>query len=284
MPPFAILLLLIGATLHTTWNLVIKGSSEKFVTTWWVVLIGGIASAIGLLFTGLPPRELWGFAFFSLVVETIYFLLLSYAYQDNDFSLVYPIARGAAPAFLALWSFLFLKEVPTPGGWLGLGLIVSGLAIIGFSTLMQKGFSAVHAKGMVLALTIALLISTYTAIDGAAVKQGPMLSYALLVFALIPAPIAPFILRRYGWSYLVTRWNEQRIRLSIAGVLGIVAYLFALAAYAMAPLNYSGAIREVSVVIGAFAGWKLLGEKLGLLRIIGAGVIFAGILVIAKFG
>ncbi len=40
MPPFAILLLLIGATLHTTWNLVIKGSSEKFVTTWWVVLIG----------------------------------------------------------------------------------------------------------------------------------------------------------------------------------------------------------------------------------------------------
>lgn len=284
MPPFAILLLLIGAALHTTWNLVIKGSSEKFVTTWWVVLIGGIASAIGLLFTGLPPRELWGFAFFSLIVETTYFILLSYAYQDNDFSLVYPIARGAAPAFLALWSFLFLKEVPTPGGWLGLGLIVSGLAIIGFSTLMQKGFSAVHAKGMILALTIALLISTYTAIDGSAVKQGPLLSYALLVFALIPVPIAPFILRKHGWSYLVTRWNEQRIRLSIAGVLGIVAYLFALAAYAMAPLNYSGAIREVSVVIGAFAGWKLLGEKLGPLRIIGAAVIFAGILVIARFG
>ena len=39
----------------------------------------------------------------------------------------------------------------------------------------------------------------------------------------------------------------------------------------------SSAIREVSVVIGAFAGWKILGEKLGPLRIIGAVIIFAGI-------
>jgi drug/metabolite transporter (DMT)-like permease len=80
------------------------------------------------------------------------------------------------------------------------------------------------------------------------------------------------------------RWNEQRLRLTFAGLLGVLAYFLALAAYSMAPLNYSGAIREVSVVIGAFAGWKLLGEKLGPLRIIGAGIIFAGILVIAKFG
>ena len=284
MPLPAILLLLLGAGLHTTWNLVIKGSSEKFVTTWWVVFIGGIASAIGLFFTGLPPRPLWGFVFFSLIAETIYFLVLSYAYRDNDFSLIYPIARGAAPAFLALWSFLFLAETPTPGGWLGLGLVIGGLVVIGAGSLLQKGGGKVHTKGIGLALIVALMISTYTAIDGSAVKQGPLMSYALLVFTLLPVPLAPFVLQRYGWPHLVMRWNEQRLRLTFAGLLGVAAYMLALAAYAMAPLNYSGAIREVSVVIGAFAGWKLLGEKLGPLRIIGAGIIFAGILVIAKFG
>jgi drug/metabolite transporter (DMT)-like permease len=248
------------------------------------VFIGGIASAIGLFFTGLPPRPLWGFVFFSLIAETIYFLILSRAYQDNDFSLIYPIARGAAPAFLALWSFLFLAETPTPGGWLGLGLVIGGLVVIGAGSLLQKGGGKVHAKGIGLALIVALMISTYTAIDGTAVKQGPLMSYALLVFTLLPVPLAPFILRQYGWPHLVMRWNEQRLRLTFAGLLGILAYFLALAAYSMAPLNYSGAIREVSVVIGAFAGWKLLGEKLGPLRIIGAGIIFAGILVIAKFG
>ena len=38
------------------------------------------------------------------------------------------------------------------------------------------------------------------------------------------------------------------------------------------------------MVIGAFAGWKILGEKLGPLRIIGAVIIFAGILIIARLG
>ena len=108
--------------------------------------------------------------------------------------------------------------------------------------------------------------------------------YAFLIFALVPLPLTPFVLRQYGWPRLKAAWEENRLRLPLAGILGIVAYLFALAAYSIAPLNYSGAIREVSVVIGAFAGWKILGEKLGPLRIIGAVIIFAGILIIARLG
>ena len=64
----------------------------------------------------------------------------------------------------------------------------------------------------------------------------------------------------------------------------MVAYLFALFAYKIAPLSYSGAIREVSVVIGAFLGWRLLGEKMGGMRVLGALVIFVGILIITIFG
>jgi multidrug transporter EmrE-like cation transporter len=37
-------------------------------------------------------------------------------------------------------------------------------------------------------------------------------------------------------------------------------------------------------VLGAFAGWQFLGEKLGKIRILGAGVIFTGIILIAVFG
>jgi len=36
--------------------------------------------------------------------------------------------------------------------------------------------------------------------------------------------------------------------------------------------------------MGAFAGWQFLDEKMGGRRVVGAIVIFAGILVIAIFG
>lgn len=284
MPVPAILLLLLGAVLHTTWNLVIKQAQDKYMVTWWVVVIGGIASLGALAASGLPPRGLWGFVLASVFVEAAYFLTLSHAYKDHDFSLVYPIARGAAPALLALWSFLFLGERPTAGGLAGLALIIGGLMVTGAGSLVGSGAGSVHRRGVAVALGLALLISVYTVIDGAAVKRGPAMPYAFLIFTLIPLPVTPFVLRQYGWRRLCETWEGQRLRLLVAGVLGIAAYLCALAAYSIAPLNYSGAIREVSVVIGAFAGWRILGERLGLVRLVGAAVIFAGILVIAEMG
>jgi uncharacterized membrane protein len=53
---------------------------------------------------------------------------------------------------------------------------------------------------------------------------------------------------------------------------------------AIAPLGYSGAIREISVVIGACLGWQFLGETMRSRRVLGAIVIFTGILIITFFG
>ncbi len=284
MPPLAILLLFLSALLHTTWNFLLKRSTEKNMTTWWLVMVGGATSLVLLLFVGLPPWQIWGFVFFSVLAETVYFLLLSRAYQVNDFSLVYPIARGAAPAFLAIWSFLFLRERPSPAGIAGLALIILGLLVIGASALLQTGLRRVHLSGVWLSLALALVISTYTVIDGAAVKRSPALPYALLIFSLVPLPLTPWMLRQYRWPHLLTVWSEHKVTLVLSGLLGIVAYLLALAAYSIAPLSYSGAVREVSVVLGALIGWLLLGEKFGPLRLSGSLLIFAGILAIAIYG
>ncbi|HET9909311.1 MAG TPA: EamA family transporter [Anaerolineales bacterium] len=286
MPILALILLLTGAILHTAWNLILKQSKEKYIATWWMLITGGVVALFALFLTGLPPREMWKFAIFSVITEATYFITLTYAYHDSEFSLVYPIARGAAPAFLSLWSFVFLGERLTSGGMIGLGLIIGGLLIMGLSTLLKSNVSHVHFKGIAIALLIALLISIYTTIDGAAVRHGAdyALPYVMTMFALVPLPVTPFIIRQYGWARLKAEWNELGLRVSIMGLLGVLSYLTAVLAFAFAPLSYSGAIREVSVVFGAFAGWWLLKEKMGWMRVLGAIVIFAGILVIALFG
>jgi drug/metabolite transporter (DMT)-like permease len=284
MSALALALLFVSASLHALWNLLLKRSQEKYIAMGWQVIISGVFAFVLLLFIGLPPRSMWLFAVISMALEAIYFILLSNAYSDNDFSLVYPIARGTAPAFLMLWSVLFLRETLTTGGVIGIIMIVCGMVIIGATSLVQSRGSRLHRKGIVTALAVALIISVYTLIDGTAVKNGPALSYGLTMFMMVPVLTTTYNIRRFGWKHFAEAWNGPRIPLISAAILGVVAYLFALFAYTIAPVSYSGAIREVSVVIGAFLGWQFLGEKMGGLRVLGAIVIFSGILVIAIFG
>jgi drug/metabolite transporter (DMT)-like permease len=284
MPIPAIALLLTSAILHALWNLILKQSQEKYIAMGWQVVIGGIISFFLLFFTGLPPRSMWLFAVISTILEAIYFILLSFAYSDHDFSLVYPVARGAAPAFVVLWSLLFLHEIPSIGGFIGIVTIICGLVIIGLTGFFQPRKGKPQFIGITIALSIALVISLYTMIDGFAVKHGPALSYGLSMFTLMPFLTTPVIMHHHGWKEFTVAWRRQPVRLILVGFLGITAYLFALFAYSLAPVNYSEAIREVSVVMGAFAGWKFLGEKLGRIRILGAVVIFIGIILIAVFG
>ena len=284
MPIPAILLLLTSAFLHALWNLLLKRSQEKYSAMGWQVLISGVFAFLLLIFTGFPPRSMWLFALISMSLEAVYFILLSSAYSDHDFSLVYPIARGTAPAFLMLWSILFLRENPSVGGILGISMIVSGMVIIGATSLIQSRGSRLHLKGVLTALAVALIISLYTLIDGTAVKNGPPLPYALTMFMLVPILTTTYNVRRFGWKHFAAAWNGPRLPLIFAAILGVVAYLLTLIAYSFAPLSYSGAIREVSVVIGAFLGWQFLEEKMGGTRVLGSIVIFAGILVIAIFG
>src|SRR5215211_7814990 len=277
MPLLALLLLLSSAFLHALWNLLLKRSQEKYIAMGWQVIISGVFAFFLLLFTGLPPRSMWSFALLSMGLEAVYFILLSNAYSDHDFSLVYPIARGTAPAFLMIWSVLFLHEKLTAGGVLGISMVVSGMIIIGATSLIQNRGSRLHLKGIATALAVALIISVYTLVDGTAVKKGHPLSYGLSMFMLVPVLTTTYNVRRYGWTRFIQAWKGPRVPLIAAALLGVVAYLFALFAYSIAPVSYSGAIREVSVVIGAFLGWRLLGENMGGMRVVGAIVIFVGI-------
>lgn len=284
MPVLALVLLFLSASMHALWNLLLKSAEEKFVAMGWQTIVSGVFALVILLFTGMPPKEMWGFAIISMFLETIYFILLSIAYTSHDFSLVYPIARGAAPAMLVLWTAIFLNERLTTGGYIGLGMITLGIMSIGATTLLKSKGEKIHIKGILTALLVALIISVYTLIDGFAVRGGPALAYGLFMFTMVPFITTPYIAFHYGVDSFKRVWAQNRIFLLVGGGLGLVAYMLALFAYTFAPLSYSGAIREVSAVIGAFLGWRFLKEQMGGVRVFGSLIVFAGVMVIAIFG
>jgi drug/metabolite transporter (DMT)-like permease len=283
MSLFAIGLLLIAAVLHTTWNLLLKRAGEKYIAIWWSSIIGALAFLPAIFIAGFPSPAVWHILLISALFEIAYYIVLAEAYKDSDFSLVYPIGRGAAPALIAVWAALFLQERFTPGGLIGIFVIIGGLLVIGGSNILQTQ-SKPHLRGILLALLLALLISIYSILDGMAVKQTAALPYVIVLFFCVPLFTSPLILRQYGWNRLKNELSAQPWALVAIGVLTIGAYSLALWAYSISQIGYAGSIREVSVVMAAFAGWRFLGEKFGGVRLAGAAIVFVGIMVIALWG
>lgn len=280
----AVSLLFFSAFLHTTWNYLLKQANEKFIATWWSLLLGSSVLLPFLFLTGLPQRQVWLLLILSVVFETGYYVLLSTAYRDLDFSIVYPIARGTAPAIVAIISVTVLGEQLSSGGYIGLVIIIGGLLIIGGSNLIHSKREKPDTKGVVLAFLLSFLIAMYTLIDGKAVKQTNPFPYAVMIFFLCPVFMSPVVVKKYGWQQLKTELREHWVRILSIGFLMVGAYILVLTAYALSPVSYASAVREVSVVLGAFAGWKILGEKFGGWRLTGSILIFCGILVIAFYG
>jgi drug/metabolite transporter (DMT)-like permease len=301
VPLTALILLVVAAALHTGWNLLVKRAREKQVFTWWAMIVGTACFAPLLVFDAGLPAAVWPYLIASALVETIYYLALLRAYTIGDFSLVYPLARGAAPAFLALWAALFLGERPQPGGLAGLALLLAGLLLVGGAAaraarppvLIEGGATAVQSRGSVVAfatsgtaaaLMVACCISIYSVIDGAAVRIASPIPYTIAVLGTSALLLTPVVLARYGHQALAAEWRANWRRILIVGIFAQVTYALVLQAYAIGRVSYAGAIREISVVFAALVGWRWLGEGFGAARIAGALLIFAGILAIAILG
>ena len=83
----------------------------------------------------------------------------------------HPIAVGCT-GFPCAVGLSFSGRDSTCPGLLGLTMIVGGLAVIGASVLAGHSPGPLHARGVLIAcLGLALLISTYTAIDGSVVNR-----------------------------------------------------------------------------------------------------------------
>jgi len=284
MPLGTLGILLCAAVFHSVWNLLLKQVKNKQLFLMWATL-SNLLCFVALPFLPSIPKLIWPFVLFSSLVEAFYYISLAWAYHIGEFSLVYPIARGAAPVLLTVWTMLFLKEIPHIFGLLGISLIVVGLIIVGASSSWKTLISTkLNVSSIVIALFAATCISVYSTIDGVAVSRVNPLSYVIWILGLSALFASPFILLRNGTRLAVVELKEHWLRILVVGFLILLAYGTVLFAYSMGHISYVGSIREVSIVFGALMGWRFLGERFGLIRVIGAGFIFAGIAMIAILG
>ena len=284
MTLFALALVLTSAVLHAVWNALAKRAGGDLTFVWLfcvvsAVVYGPLAIAVYIVERPvLGPTEL-AFLAGSTTIHLGYYLALHSGYRVGDLSLVYPLARGAGPALATLLAIIFLGERPSALTLAGGAVVVLGALLLtgGWRALRQGGNGVAVGFG----LLTGALIGCYTVWDKTIV--GVLLVPPLLfnwVNDFGRAVIStPYALRR--WDRVVRIWRRWWREAIAVGLLSPLSYILVLTALVFSPVSTIAPAREVSILIGALLGARLLGEPDALRRLSAAGLMVVGVIALA---
>ena len=273
MSTTVLLIVLLSALIHASWNALLKLGDDKLLNT---VMVAGGCGAIGvatLPFLEAPSPESWPYLATSAVLQIAYFLLLAGAYRTGDMSQAYPLMRGTAPLLVAIVSGPLIGEALPAGRWLGIALICGGVMSLAFE---RAGLLLRQPAATGFALANAAVICAYTLVDGVGVRaSGSPVAYTLWIFLLASIPLLVWAAAKRGADF--KNLLRRRIHIGLIGGLGTAgSYVLALWAMTQAPIAAVAALREVSILFVLAISVVILKERMTPRRLASAVVITAG--------
>jgi uncharacterized membrane protein len=289
LTPFSILLLLISALIHSSWNFFTKRGNWPGEFFFWVFFWGAllylpffIAFGIFPSFILQAPSKLWWIVILSSLLETFYFFCLVEAYRVGDFSLVYPISRSA-PLFTQIWAVVFIAEVLSTMGILGICLVFVGIFVISLRDFHIKNIipqtNRLVSRPYLLALSAAVATSIYSVLDKVGVQIIHPVFYIWLINLWMTIYTVLYLFLRRQTSFWKV-WQESKKDILIIAILQNAAYLLVLMALRMSKVSYVVAFRQVGALFGAGMGIFFLKESHWKTRITGALILTFGLLLI----
>lgn len=286
MAPLALVIVFIAAFTHASWNYAAKRAGGGLPFVW---LSGSLAFALYLPVVGaywwwqqpqLPAAAL-AVILGSGLLKTAYSLLLQRGYRHGDLSLIYPLARGTGPLLSTLAAIIVFAERPTPLALAGGASIIAGVFYLtGGASLLRQSRAHLRTAAFY-GLTCGCVIAGYTVWDQRAVSQLrlPPIVYDAGTQTVMFCLLTPFAWRRR--AEVAREWREHRWHALAVAVLASTGYVLILTAMRFTPISYIAPAREISIVIGAFFGAKLLKETDAPRRLLAAAGMAAGIIALA---
>ena len=268
-----ILLVLLAALLHASWNAMVKTSGDRLIVMACIMTIAGLSSAIFIPFVGIPAKASWIFLFLSVVIHTAYYFSLINAYTHGDLSHVYPLARGVAPIMILIGAIIFAAEVPTLNQWLG--VVIASLGIM--SLAFEKGlpWRSNDKRPLFYALLTGFWIASYTLTDGLGVRvSANPLAYICWLFFLECWPLMFYTMCKRKGQILPFLKSNLGVCLG-GGVASAMAYGIVIYALGLGFMAGVSALRETSVVMATLIGIFLFKEDNAFRRVC-AGIVVTG--------
>ena len=274
------IVVILAAFLHAVWNAMVKKGDNKYVSLTAIVLGHVPISIIVIFFTPVISVQSMPYILISAVFLTGYEWCLLSAYRLEDYTKVYPIARGTAPIFIvALSLFLFGVSIST---FELMGILAISFGIIVLSFQNNRNFKNYSAA--VYALSTGLFISFYSISDGygGRVSNSPLNYTAwLMILNAVIFSILLIIMNKPGVIKKVL--NEEKKILFIGGTLSFAVYATVVWAVTQAPVPLVAALRETSIIFALLIGSLFLKEKFTFFKAIAVLTIFFGIILLKFF-
>lgn len=283
MSAVALALVLLAALTHASWNIAAKMAAHARHFVWLyaagsVVVYGPIVLAVLAIERPEFGARHWAALAATSILHLLYSLTLQAGYRHSDLSVVYPIARGTGPLLSFIGAAIWLGETPTAQSVAGLLLIVAGILLV--AGLVGRHERA-PATGVLYGLATGAMIAAYTLNDAWAVK---VLLISPFVVDFTGNLFRVIVLAPRAWADRAAVVREARVYLKpvlIVSVLGPLGYVLVLYAMRLAPVSHVAPARELSTLVGAWFGSRLLRESTGPWRIVGAALIVAGVVSLA---
>ena len=267
--------ILIAAILHASWNAFIKNKGNGFAKMTILATIIGLIVAPFTFVVGVPPLETCMYLGVSIIAHTMYMHSLTRAYQNEDFSVAYPFARGLAPLLTVIILLLFFNRSISTNELIGISIIILGILIL-FNAQKLK----INFKILISLLYFPVSIVFYTLVDAMGVKTADSTQqFIVWLFILIPIPMLLYSLANQK-ELVVSTFIENKYSLILASIGSLTSYSLVLWAYTQAPIYYVASIRESSIIFASLIGLMFFKEKGLLRRLLASIVLFAGVVIL----
>lgn len=265
-------LVLLAALLHAAWNVIVKSNADRLISLTVLQSFMALMGFAMVLVWGFPGHHVWPWAIASGTLHLGYNLFLVRAYRHADLSVVYPIARGAAPLMTLLGSLAFTHDAANLWMIIAVVVLVAGLMLTGLGN--RSPGADPHA--VYYALGTACWIAAYTLVDGIGARHsGNALGFAGVIFVFdgLFILVAAFAMR--GRS-LLAGFSANWLTGIFGGAASCAAYGIAVWGMTKAPIASVAALRETSIVFVLILSARILKESLSWQRIVGGVLIVAG--------
>ncbi len=286
----ALFLVVIAAALHASWNLISKQAAvagASFVFAYRLCSTIVYAPWVAYIFWNDGMAWSWlvvAFIAMSSVLHLGYSICLLRGYRAAELSVVYPVARGTGPLLASIGAFLWLSEVPSLSGALGICSVVGGILLIATQGNWRQFAYAKAWIGIRWGLLIGVFIAAYSLTDAYSVK---VLLVAPVLLDWLSACGGTLLMAPSTWVRRARVREQMRGKWGLAlavGILSPLAYILVLYALQQgAEVSVVAPLREMSMMMATFAGFLILKEKVSPMRWLGCvAIIIGGVLLTTR--
>ena len=302
MTPTAIVLVVISAFVHASWNLLSKRARPSAA----FFLVANMAGAVALspvvflywdtLTTGIPER-VWWLLLAAGFFMAIYYSSLAGAYRTGEMSVAYPLARSSPVIVVLVVTILLGRQDQVSAQCVtGIALVASGCFLVPLERFGDLHFRNYLNATCGFALLAGVGTAGYSIVDDEALRAlrtDPDIiidaTRVTVLYGCLEA-VAAFIglaflvaVRRRGRSELVEVVRNGKRQAVLTGVAIYVTYTIVLISLAhVNNVSYVVGLRQLSIPLGAAFGILILKEPAHRPKLAGVATMFLGLVLVAS--